>query len=140
MISGPRQPGNDIDVYLQPLVDDLKTLWEDGVEVYDAYKQESFTLRVVLLWTINDFLAYGNLSGCAVKGYYACPICGEETNSCRLKHSKKNVYMGHRRFLPLNHPFRRQKKAFDDQQELRPPPKPLSGEQIFQKVEGMHNI
>ncbi|RVW72561.1 hypothetical protein CK203_060057 [Vitis vinifera] len=24
----PRQPGNDIDVYLAPLVDDLKTLWE----------------------------------------------------------------------------------------------------------------
>ena len=27
MISGPRQPGNDIDVYLSPLVEDLKKLW-----------------------------------------------------------------------------------------------------------------
>ncbi|KAL6138480.1 hypothetical protein ACLB2K_063762 [Fragaria x ananassa] len=36
LISGPKQPGNDIDVYLQPLIDDLKVLW-DGVEgVYDA--------------------------------------------------------------------------------------------------------
>ena len=26
LISGPRQPGNDIDIYLAPLVDDLKTL------------------------------------------------------------------------------------------------------------------
>ena len=26
LISGPRQPGSDIDVYLAPLVDDLKTL------------------------------------------------------------------------------------------------------------------
>ncbi|CAM8877535.1 unnamed protein product [Rhodiola kirilowii] len=24
LISGPRQPGNDIDVYLAPLIDDLK--------------------------------------------------------------------------------------------------------------------
>ncbi|CAM8940643.1 unnamed protein product [Rhodiola kirilowii] len=26
LISGPRQPGNDIDVYLAPLIDDLKIL------------------------------------------------------------------------------------------------------------------
>ncbi|XP_024178504.1 uncharacterized protein LOC112184476 [Rosa chinensis] len=30
LISGPKQPGNDIDVYLQPLIYDLKVLW-DGV-------------------------------------------------------------------------------------------------------------
>ncbi|KAI5317330.1 hypothetical protein L3X38_037037 [Prunus dulcis] len=27
LISGPKQPGNDIDVYLEPLIDDLKSLW-----------------------------------------------------------------------------------------------------------------
>ncbi|XP_062093498.1 uncharacterized protein LOC133799500 [Humulus lupulus] len=62
LISGPKQPGNDIDVYLAPLIDDLKTLWNEGVRAYDAYRKEEFTLRVVLLWTINDFPAYGNLS------------------------------------------------------------------------------
>ncbi|XP_076890042.1 uncharacterized protein LOC143541002 [Bidens hawaiensis] len=30
---GPKQPGNDIDVYLSMLIDDLKTLWGTGVEV-----------------------------------------------------------------------------------------------------------
>ncbi|RVW95087.1 hypothetical protein CK203_025580 [Vitis vinifera] len=70
-------------------------------------------IKVVLLWTINDFPAYGNLSGCVVKGYFACPICGEDTFSHRLKHGKKNSYTGHRRFLPCNHPFRKQKKAFN---------------------------
>ncbi|RVW35629.1 hypothetical protein CK203_106307 [Vitis vinifera] len=83
---GPRQPSKNIDVYLSPLVDDLKTLWEKGVETYDAHLHEVFTLRVILLWTINDFPAYGNLAGCTVKGYYACPICGEGTYSKRLKH------------------------------------------------------
>ena len=90
LISGPQQPGNDIDVYLAPLIEDFKLLWEVGIEAFDAYKQEFFTLKVVLLWTISDFPAYGNLSGCTVKGYFACPICGEETDSQRLKHGKKN--------------------------------------------------
>ena len=33
LIQGPKQPGNDIDVYLSPLVDDLQVLWNDGVRV-----------------------------------------------------------------------------------------------------------
>ena len=39
LISGPHQPSNAIDVYLRPLVDDLKTLRSSGVELYDAYKK-----------------------------------------------------------------------------------------------------
>ena len=45
LISRPRQPGNDIDVYLDPLVDDLKRLWFEGV---DAYRENSFTLQAML--------------------------------------------------------------------------------------------
>ncbi|GJT63701.1 hypothetical protein Tco_1015181 [Tanacetum coccineum] len=41
-IDRPKQPGNDIDVYLRPLIDDMIDLWEKGVEIYDAYKKESF--------------------------------------------------------------------------------------------------
>ncbi|XP_073139031.1 uncharacterized protein [Henckelia pumila] len=135
LISGPRQPGNDIDVYLAPLVDGLKCLWDKGVEAYDAYRQESFSLRAVLLWTINDFLAYGNMSSCVVKGYYAFPICAEKTYSTRLKHCRKMSYMGHRRFLPSNHPYRRQKKAFNGNQEFNTAPRPLSGHEVLERVE-----
>lgn len=66
LISDPKQPGRDIDIFLAPLIDDLKLLWEDGVKFYDAYAAEMFTLKIVLLWTINDFSAYGKLSGCIV--------------------------------------------------------------------------
>ncbi|KAI5338476.1 hypothetical protein L3X38_017747 [Prunus dulcis] len=38
---------------------------------------------IALLWTINDFPAYENLSSCVVKGYKACPICGYDTTSHR---------------------------------------------------------
>jgi len=44
LIKGPQQPGNDIDVYFQLLVDGLQTLWNTGVEVWDADKREYFTL------------------------------------------------------------------------------------------------
>ena len=37
LIQGPKQPEDDIDVYFVPLVDDLKLLWEEGVQVFDAY-------------------------------------------------------------------------------------------------------
>jgi hypothetical protein len=36
IIQGPKQPGNDIDVYLRLLIDELKTLWvKEGVPVWD---------------------------------------------------------------------------------------------------------
>ena len=94
LISVPRQPGNDIDVYLALLIDDLKTLWNESVQAYDGYKQETFNLKAMLLWTVNDFPAYGSLSGNRVNGYKACPICDEETNCQYLKHSKKIVLHG----------------------------------------------
>ncbi|XP_059668758.1 uncharacterized protein LOC132313832 [Cornus florida] len=49
LIPGPRQLGNDIDVYLEPLIDDLKELWEKGVEIYDAFAKSTFNLKVLLV-------------------------------------------------------------------------------------------
>jgi hypothetical protein len=45
IIPGPDHPGKGLNVMMQPLIDDLKKLWE-GVEAYDCYKKERFTLRV----------------------------------------------------------------------------------------------
>ena len=105
LISGPKQPGNDIDVYLRHLVDDLLRLWY-GVPCYDSFAKSSFTLRTVLLWTINDFSVLSNLSEHCVKGYKACPECSEKTDAIRLCHCKKIVYMGHRHLLPSSHAYR----------------------------------
>ena len=63
LIPGPRSPGNDIDVYLQPLIDELKLLWNSGVETYDASRNKTFQMRATLMWTISDFPAYAMLSG-----------------------------------------------------------------------------
>jgi hypothetical protein len=45
IIQGPKQPGNDIDVYLRPLIDELKTLWaKEGVLVWDEEEKKTFDL------------------------------------------------------------------------------------------------
>jgi len=45
IISGPRQPGNDIDVFLEPLMEDMKILWEDRVKMMDVSLNKEFTLK-----------------------------------------------------------------------------------------------
>ncbi|GJY64928.1 leucine-rich repeat protein [Tanacetum coccineum] len=87
LILGPKTPTN-IDVYLQPLIDELNDLW-GGINAYDVHRKENFTLRAALLWAINDFPAYSMLTGWSVKGYNACPICMNETSSNYLSHSRK---------------------------------------------------
>ncbi|XP_021771721.1 uncharacterized protein LOC110735847 [Chenopodium quinoa] len=122
IVPGPSSPGYDIDVYLQPLIEELKELWEVGVDTYDAVKDETFSLKAALLWTISDFPAYAMLSGWSTKGEFACPNCNHKTWSKYLKYSNKMCYMGHRSSLKENHPWRRNKRAFDGNVETRPPP------------------
>ncbi|XP_022022263.1 uncharacterized protein LOC110922267 isoform X1 [Helianthus annuus] len=38
----PKGPGNKIDVYMQPLIKELKELWEDGVSTIDASTKQYF--------------------------------------------------------------------------------------------------
>ncbi|XP_078161105.1 uncharacterized protein LOC144557158 [Carex rostrata] len=137
LIQGPRQPGNDIDVYLAPLIENLQKLWRDGVRVWDAYGKEQFELRDMVFCTINDFPAYGNLSGYSTKGAKACPICEDDTQVLRLKNCKKNVFMGHRRFLPINHPYRKKKKEFNGNTELGVARRPLDGKGVFLLVKNL---
>jgi hypothetical protein len=107
LVSRPKQRGDHIDVYLRPLVDDLKILWKTGVpEVWDEYKREEFTMHGMLFTTINDNPAQRNLSGQSKRKGVACPHCLEDTCTIWLRHSKKYVFMGHRRFLGKKHPYR----------------------------------
>nr|CAH66657.1 OSIGBa0092J07.3 [Oryza sativa] len=138
IIEGPKQPGNDIDVYLRPLVEDLKQLWKkEGVPVWDEDKQEEFNLRALLFVTINDWPALSNLSGQSNKGYKACTHCMDETESTYLKHCRKVVYMGHRRFLAANHPVRKKGKHFEHKADHRTNPKHRSGKAVFAMVKDL---
>jgi hypothetical protein len=100
LISGSVQVDNDIDVYLQPLIDDLLVLWEkEGIRMWDEFQQQHFILRAMLFITIQDRLTLGSISGQAFKSYKGCIWCIDEIGGILLNHCKKVVYMGHHRFL-----------------------------------------
>src|SRR6266542_6800427 len=74
LIQGPKQPGNDIDVFLEPLLEDMAKLWNDGELVWDEFKQECFTLRAIIFVAITDYPVGFSLSGQmkGKKGYLVC--------------------------------------------------------------------
>ncbi|GKB62380.1 hypothetical protein Tco_0918566 [Tanacetum coccineum] len=133
LISG--YPRNDIDVFLEPLVDDLHTLFETGVHTYDVSTKDNFNQRAIVLWTINDYPILGTLCSCPYSGFKGCVVCGKDTNCVRLSASSKQSYVGHRRYLPYNHPFKKQKKAFNRQHEFLLALIPITGEQIYNEVQ-----
>ncbi|XP_039116440.1 uncharacterized protein LOC120251851 [Dioscorea cayenensis subsp. rotundata] len=138
IIPGKQMPGNDIDVYLQPLIRELKELWCNGVNTYDSFKKEMFKMHAALLWTISDYPGLGNLSGWNVYTGRACVHCNYASDPCRLPYSRKWCFMGHRRFLATGHKFRLNKIRFNGEQELRNPPKILSGTEILQQVQDIN--
>ncbi|XP_016506130.1 uncharacterized protein LOC107823932 [Nicotiana tabacum] len=137
LILGPKCPCNDIDVYLQPMVEELKELW-DRVETYDAHSKSNFMMRVAIMWTINDFPAYGNFSGWSTKGKLACPCCHKDTQSTSLR--SKLCYMGHHHFLPMDHPWRRSRTLFDGKVEMGVAPNPLRGDEALVQLQALGNV
>ncbi|KAJ0592692.1 hypothetical protein HanHA300_Chr03g0088101 [Helianthus annuus] len=134
IIPGPKSPGNKIDVYMQPLIKELKELWEDGVNTFDASTKQYFMLKASIISTISDFPGYANLSGWSTKGELACPVCGFGTESKWLTHGRKFCYMCHRRWLPSDHSWRSDIRSFVGRHEFRVAPIPLSGEEVLQQV------
>ncbi|XP_060671815.1 uncharacterized protein LOC132803254 [Ziziphus jujuba] len=132
LIPGSTAPGKDIDVYLRPMIDELKDLWTNGVTTYDISKKVRFTMHAAVLWTIHDFPAYGTLSGWSTKGYKACSTCNEDTSSQALR--SKICYMGHRRYLSINHAWRNNRQ-YDGKPERRLAPRQLSGAEILQQLD-----
>ena len=64
LIQGPKQPGNNINLYLKLLKDELDTLWaEEGVKMWDSFGEKYFYMRAVLLCTVHDLLGYGYVAG-----------------------------------------------------------------------------
>ncbi|XP_075084789.1 uncharacterized protein LOC142168035 [Nicotiana tabacum] len=135
IIPGKHMPGNNIDMYLQPLVKELRELWNDGVETFDSSLNENFRMHVALMWTISDFPGLGILSGWNTHTGFACPTCNFDTEPCRLRHSKKWCFMGYRRFLRRNHRFRLNRVRFNGSTEERNPPLKLSGSAILRQIE-----
>nr|GEX95973.1 hypothetical protein [Tanacetum cinerariifolium] len=105
LILGPKSPGKDIDVYLRPLIEDLKFLWDrKGVETINVASGQKFNMRAMVLWTINNFPPRSSLSGWSGQGYKACSTCNKDTPSVRVL--RKTTYVGHIRFLKKPHKWK----------------------------------
>jgi hypothetical protein len=61
----------------------------------------------------------------------------DETGGIWLKHCKKVLYMGHHRFLRADHPYQKNKKAFDKTIEKHRASKIHNGEHIFMMVKDL---
>lgn len=53
---------HDIHVFLEPLMEDMKKLWEQGIEMWDATRKGSLTLYAIIFETINDNSAPLNIT------------------------------------------------------------------------------
>jgi hypothetical protein len=110
LISGPKQAGIDIDVFLESLMEEMQNLWGHRVNVWDDYNKQHFNLKAIIFSMINDNLARLALTG-QVKGKTACVIYVDQTKSIYLPSSSKLVYMWHHRFLPHKHKYRQWKNT-----------------------------
>jgi sulfur transfer complex TusBCD TusB component (DsrH family) len=77
LIPESHQPGNDIDTYFRPLVEDLKVLLNNnGVEVWIEHKREYFQLHAILFMTVTDspvtrkLLGQSKKIGCGCLHYF----------------------------------------------------------------------
>ena len=113
LIPDPKNSEKYLDIFLRPLIDELKLLWTDGVHTYNASTKKIFTIKVALMWMISDFPVFEMLSGWNIHGKLLCLYYMHDTKSLVLKHGGKPCWFDcHRQFLPIGHPFRRQKDAF----------------------------
>nr|XP_025876510.1 uncharacterized protein LOC107279079 isoform X1 [Oryza sativa Japonica Group]XP_025876511.1 uncharacterized protein LOC107279079 isoform X1 [Oryza sativa Japonica Group] len=134
IIPGLKSPGDNIHVFLQPLLEDLRDIFVNGISIYDAFRNETFNLRAAVLWTINDLPTLGMLASHMVHGEFACPPCGPNVWSKRLAHGKKSCFMGHRRFLPPNHEFRFDRNSFDGTTEISTEPMTYYGRPVLDEI------
>jgi hypothetical protein len=111
--SGPQEPtGDEIDVFLAPLIDELKTDIWSGFPVVDASlkrddPRRQFNLRGMILWTITDYPGQSQASGHKNMGYCPCAHCGDGIIGTRSNELNKEVYVEHRKLTELDDPIRR---------------------------------
>ena len=94
-------------------------------------------MHAALLWTINDFSTYGDISGWSTKRALACPPCNYDNESCWLKYGRKFSYIGHRQFLDSDHKFRKQKQSFDGHVDTRSAPIMVSRGEIMLQTDAV---
>jgi hypothetical protein len=74
------------------LIDELTQLWSFRALTYDISRKQNFVMRATLMWTINDFPAYGMVSGWSTHGKLASPYCMENNKAFTLTNGGKAFF------------------------------------------------
>jgi hypothetical protein len=90
--------------------------------------------------TVSDSPVARKLPGQSKKVGCGCPHCFEETDSQYLRESQKIVYMGHRHYILMKHPFQSMKDKFNGNNEKRHPPPHLIGHEVYEMVKDVHVV
>jgi hypothetical protein len=91
LISGPKQLGIDIYVFLEPLMQEMERLWRYREPMYDAFRKD-FICRAMIFVNTNDYPTLFALSG-LIKGKIGCLVCLDGTTWVYMDASKKTVYL-----------------------------------------------
>jgi hypothetical protein len=88
-------------------------------------------MRAALIWTINDFPAYGMVSGWNTHGKLACRYCMENNKVFMLTNrGKTSFFYYHHCFLPSNHRYKKNIKDFFVGRVEKDASPRLSGEEL----------
>ena len=49
IVTGSQNPKKLIDIYMQPLIEELQRLWVEGVPTYDVSTDQTFVIKATLL-------------------------------------------------------------------------------------------
>ena len=92
VILGSNSLGQNIDVRFCLLIDELKQLWSSGALTYEVSRKQNFQMKANLMWTINDFPAYGMVSGWSMHEKLPCSYCKENNKAFTLTNDGKTSF------------------------------------------------
>ena len=102
---------NWLHVWLQLLINELTQLWSSDALTCDVSTKQNFPIRATLIWTINDFLAYGMVSSWSTHGKLTCSYCMENNKAFMITNGgKTSFFYCHRLCLPTDHRYKKNKK------------------------------
>src|SRR4051794_24044837 len=133
LIQGPKQPGINIHLYLGLLKEELDSIWKNLPRTWDAYTEDYFDMSAALLTMVHDYPGYAYVAAQLGHGFCGCVRCMDNTPHLQLPRdlgSSKTMFTGARRWLCLDHPWRKHGDLFNGKEEKDRAPLPRSGEEI----------
>ncbi|KAK1644494.1 hypothetical protein QYE76_062299, partial [Lolium multiflorum] len=139
IIPGPKYPGKNMNVYLEPLVDDLVRGWEGrGIRTYDASKKKYFDMYVWYHTSLHDLPARALFCGWCTHGKWPCPQCRQAVTFFWLnKGGKYSCFDEARQFLERRHAYRSDVKSFKKGRVVRGPKPIPTGTEIKAELDAL---